>query len=272
MTRIASTPASPAEPSSPRRLVVPAPLAIRDLGDHALAVTYAFAPTAAPGAAVNFAAAPAALSAQYARAAAATREIILFGAMLLTVKRALPTHVFDTATTPSLKSWLAENCPEIPYNTARAYMNLAAGLVATLELSTVQDALPSLLAAPEGTLPDELEDDRRRIDEALSGKSARQLEFDFGIRRTPSPGTHGGDRRAAAEANGKHVGRPNKSLLAEQVKIDSFFGKDVLANWTEAILVNRWHLRATPKAKEALLAIAEELVDSLGGEKPRKAK
>ncbi|MBR3583168.1 MAG: hypothetical protein IKO01_06985 [Kiritimatiellae bacterium] len=189
-------PAPAAEPSSPRRLVVPAPLAIRDLGDTHLAITCAFAPTAAPGASVDFAAAPAALSAQYARAAAATREIILFGAMLLSVKRALPSAFHGDASAPSLKSWLAENCPEIPYNTARAYMNLAAGLVATLELSTVQDALPALLTAPEGTLPDELADDRRRIDEALSGKSARQLEFDFGIRRAPSS-SHGGAREGA---------------------------------------------------------------------------
>lgn len=232
-------------------------------GEVPLAITYAFAPVAAPSAAVDFEAAPAALSAQYARASAATREILLFGAMLLAVKRALPTHVFDTATTPSLKSWLAENCPEIPYNTARAYMNLAAGLVATLELATVQDALPALLSAPEGTLPDALAGERQRIDEALSGKSARQLEFDFGI-RSAAPKTHGGARAGA--------GRPSKSLLDEQVKIDSFFGDDVLSRWTDAILIHRWHLRATPKAKEALLAIAGEITSSLGGARPGKTK
>ena len=261
-TRIPSTPAPAAEPSSPRRIVVPAPPAppaFRDLGDTHLAITYAFAPTAAPGAAVDFTAAPAALSAQYARAAAATREIILFGAMLLTVKRALPTHVFDgNPTAPSLKSWLAENCPEIPYNTARAYMNLAAGLVATLELSTVQDALPALLAAPEGTLPDELADDRRRIDEALSGKSARQLEFDFGIRRTPTPGTHGGAREGAGRPSKDAQSTTDPSLLAQESLMEA--GKDLAA--LDRILgpgggAYLWNMAALKELKSNLLRLAD---------------
>lgn len=149
------------------------------------------------------------------------------------------------------QSWVKAKCT-FGLSTAYNYISLAEK---TLPAST----LPQLLALPEA-------DRETAIEEAATSTDSRTLTdlyTDLGIvKRTPSK--MGGARPGA--------GRPSKSLLDEQVKIDSFFGDDVLANWTDAILVKRWHLRATPKAKEALLAIAGEITSSLGGKKPGKAK
>lgn len=149
------------------------------------------------------------------------------------------------------QSWVQAKCA-FGLRTAYKY-------IAVAEKTLTESRLPALL---EGTDTDR----ENAIEEAATSTDSRTLTDLYEglgiVKRTPSK--MGGARPGA--------GRHSKSLLDEQVKIDSFFGKDVLANWTDAILVKRWHLRATPKAKEALLAIADELVASLGEKKPGKDK
>ena len=148
-------------------------------------------------------------------------------------------------------NWVKSKCA---FGVATAYR-----YIAVAEKALTESRLPALL---EGTDTDR----ENALEEAATSTDSRTLTDLYEglgiVKRTPSK--MGGARPGA--------GRPSKSLLDEQVKIDSFFGDDVLANWTDAILVKRWHLRATPKAKEALLAIAGEITSSLGGKKPGKAK
>lgn len=141
------------------------------------------------------------------------------------------------------QKWVESKCA-FSLRTAQNYMKLA-------QKTLPESSLPLLL---EGTDADREE----AIEAAATSTDTRTLTdlyVEQGIvKRTPSK--MGGARPGA--------GRPPKSLLGEQARIDSFFGDDVLETWTDAILVKRWHLRADKRAKEALLAISREIVSSLG--------
>lgn len=140
-------------------------------------------------------------------------------------------------------SWVRARCA-FGLSTAYKY-------IAVAEKTLPEASLPALL---EGTDADR----ENAIEEAATSTDSRTLTDLYEglgiVKRTPSK--MGGARPGA--------GRPPKSLLGEQARIDSFFGDDVLETWTDAILVKRWHLRADKRAKEALLAISREIVSSLG--------
>ena len=133
-----------------------------------------------------------ALSAQYAKALAGTREILLFGAMMDRLPTVLSRQNGQQARNAGgrfdggLKAWLAEHCPEINYHVAYGFLQLARAMAKALALPAECD-LPRLLAAPAEELSDDDARVRETIDEAIEGKSRRQLEFDFGIRAAPLP-------------------------------------------------------------------------------------
>lgn len=130
------------------------------------------------------------LSAQYAKAIDGTREILLFGAMMISLGRMLDVHytrgedgqIVDKD--GGVRGWVEAHCPDINYYTAYGFYRLARGLVDTLELPKTADIQRLLLAAP-GDLSGKDAKARERIDEAISGKTKTQLEFDFNIRKTP---------------------------------------------------------------------------------------
>lgn len=205
-----------------------------------------------------------ALSAQYRRALEGVRNILIFGAMLNHLANCLSSQTMWRADLKGqgLKGWLAENCPEIHYKTANSFLQLARGMAKTLEVPAEAD-LPRLLGASEEELTEEERPWRERIDEALDGRTKRQLEFDFGIRGERS-GNWGGDRRAAALKNGKTVGRPSKSLEAEQLAAEAWGDAFVERN-AEAVLEKGWHLRLDGERRERLLVIARRVVEDLEG-------
>lgn len=142
---------------------------------------------------------PAAVLSQYQRAIGGTLEIIRFGAMLIEIDMSLTreTHkggCFQTG--DSLKSWMEDNCPEINYKTAIRYKTLAQGLQDMFKIPAklpLTLALPSADGSPKVYVPDNVNVSVERVEkiqlqvwELVNGKSARQLQFDFGL-TNPKP-------------------------------------------------------------------------------------
>lgn len=128
------------------------------------------------------------LTAQYNRATSGTRDILVFGAMMISLGKIINIQyareddgqLLDKS--GGLKGWIGAHCPEINYKTAYGYYRLAQSLYETLELPKSTDLQRLLLAASEDLTGKEAKQ-RVLIEQALSGKSKRQLEFDFSIRR-----------------------------------------------------------------------------------------
>jgi hypothetical protein len=133
------------------------------------------------------------LTDQYRKAISGTREILLFGAMMLQLGGMLNQRGPDRdsdATGPNakglgLKGWIMQHCPEINYETARSFYNLARGLVETFAISPKID-VARLLSAPVTELSKHHASLRAKVEDFIAGKSKRQLEFDFSIRK-PQP-------------------------------------------------------------------------------------
>lgn len=197
-----------------------------------------------------------ALSKQYRRAVAGTREILIFGAMMdrlgVVLSRQNNSHGPKTIGT-GLKAWLAKHCPEIHYHTAYAFLNLARGMVRALSLPAEAD-VPRLLGARMKELGEEERPLRKKLDEALAGKSRRQLEFDFGIRAGKSEGQLGGVREGA--------GRKGFSEVAEQKAAEAWADAFVDRN-AEAVLKKGWHLRVDGERRGRMLEIARRLAEDL---------
>ncbi len=126
------------------------------------------------------------LTDQYKRAISGTRDILLFGAMMMQLGGMLSRKGGEWQSGPGvkgtgLKGWIEEHCPEINYKTARSFYNLARGLAETFALPAKVD-LSRLLTAPVEDLSETDASYRTQLDDFLIGKSKRQLEFDFGIR------------------------------------------------------------------------------------------
>lgn len=135
------------------------------------------------------------LTDQYRKAISGTRDILLFGAMMMQLGGMLNQRGNNRdadANGPNakglgLKGWIEEHCPEINYRTAQSFYHLARGLVETFALPAKLD-LSRLLSAPVDDLSKSDASLRAQLDDFIEGKSKRQLEFDFGIRSTRKTG------------------------------------------------------------------------------------
>lgn len=194
---------------------------------------------------------------QYRKAIAGTREVLIFGAMMFQLGATLELQICHGGSHEgkTLKGWIEEFCPSINYNTAYSFYSMARGLREALSIPIDTD-IHHLLTAPVDSLSKKEAKIRDLIDGAIDGKSARQLEFDFGIRRARAALPSAGGAREGA-------GRPPRSLTKEQIEIDAFFSKEALGSFSVAVLEKRWHLRLDPEKKSVLLAIADRLVADL---------
>jgi hypothetical protein len=193
---------------------------------------------------------------QYHKAVNGTREILIFGAMIMKLEVVL--ELQNNSHGPQtkgmgLKGWIEEHCPDINYKTAFSFYRFARGMRETMRIKDGTD-IPKLLMAPQKELSTSESKIRTEIDDVIFGKSQRQLEFDFGIRRTPVRPT-GGARDGA--------GRPKFSHTLEQANIDAMFSKGVLGDWAVAVLEKRWHLRIDEEKQSVLLEIARAIVRDL---------
>lgn len=203
------------------------------------------------------------LTDQYRKAIAGTREVLVFGAMMMSLGSFLSSQnapAGNNQYTPredTIKGWLEEFCPSINYKVAYGFYKLAKGLREALAIPMDTD-VHRLLTAPEKSLSKKEAKIRALIDGAISGKSARQLEFDFGIRKARAALPPSGGAREGA-------GRKPRSLEREQVELEAFFSHESIGALGVAVLEKRWHLRLDDDRKSTLFGIAQQLVADLGG-------
>ena len=106
---------------------------------------------------------------------AATREMVIFGAMLQQIDDGLTKKRFASdGNATSLRSWLEENCPDVNYNTAKAYQRAAEGVRKLCQIANDRALLPLMtgVAADTGADTDEL---RAKIVETISNSSLNIL-------------------------------------------------------------------------------------------------
>ena len=186
------------------------------------------------------------------------RKMIVFGAYTHQLAADLELQICNGGSHEgkTLKRWVEENTPHVPYNTAYAMYRMARGMCETLSIPVGIDIF-MLITAPVDSLSKKEAKLRALIDESIAGKSARQLEWDFGIRHA---------RAALPPAGGEREGsgRPKNSHTKEQIEIDALFSKDVLGKLGVAVLEKRWHLRLDAEKKKVLASIAMAIAEDLG--------
>lgn len=193
------------------------------------------APAPAPAAAEKFAVtmkhrtvqlpAAQALSFQFAKvskaAGAATREMVVFGAMLEQVDDGLTKARYNNTENKagqgvSLKSWLEDNCPEINYQTAKSYQRAAEGVRVLAKMADDVPLLPLMGAEP---IADEAL--RKTREEILGVIASSSLNL---LRRAALPmpvgnklkGTHGlaqGRRALTAEEQAAEAEKMRREIL-----------------------------------------------------------
>ncbi len=196
---------------------------------------------------------------QYRKAISGTREILVFGAMMMELKVVLSSQNNSShgpqTRGKGLMGWLEEFCPSINYKVAYGFYKLALGLREALSIPLTTN-VHRLLTAPAAELSKKEAKIRELIDGAIDGKSARQLEFDFGIRKARSALPASGGARPGA-------GRPARSLTREQEQAEAIFSEDTLGQIGVAVFEKRFHLRLGDEKKRVLLGIALALAEDL---------
>lgn len=162
-----------------------------------------------------------ALSFQFSKvskaAGAATREMVVFGAMLEQVDDGLTRNRHNPdGTGVSLKSWLEQNCPEINYQTAKSYQRAAEGVRVLAKMADDVPLLPLMGAEP---IADEAL--RKTREEILGVIASSSLNL---LRRAALPmpvgnklkGTHGvaqGRRALTAEEQAEEAEKMRREIL-----------------------------------------------------------
>ena len=166
-----------------------------------------------------------ALSFQFSKvskaAGAATREMVVFGAMLEQVDDGLTKARYNNTENKagqgvSLKSWLEENCPEINYQTAKSYQRAAEGVRVLAKMADDVPLLPLMGAEP---IADEAL--RKTREEILGVIASSSLNL---LRRAALPmpvgnklkGTHGlaqGRRALTAEEQAAEAEKMRREIL-----------------------------------------------------------
>lgn len=162
-----------------------------------------------------------ALSFQFSKvskaAGAATREMVVFGAMLEQVDDGLTRNRHNPdGTGVSLKSWLEQNCPEINYQTAKSYQRAAEGVRVLAKMADDVPLLPLMGAEP---IADEAL--RKTREEILGVIASSSLNL---LRRAALPlpvgnklkGTHGlaqGRRALTAEEQAAEAEKMRREIL-----------------------------------------------------------
>ena len=153
----------------------------------------------------------------------ATMEMCRFGAMLEMIDDSLTKQRFTRADRgdgkgQSLKAWMEENCPEIPYATAKSYQYAAKGIRNMLQLAADRPLLPLMGVQP--LAEEEQESLRKKIIETVTGSSLNIL------RRASMPqapgnalkGTHGvaqGRRALTAEEKAAEAEKTMRQLVGD---------------------------------------------------------
>ena len=155
-----------------------------------------------------------ALAQQYERVGrvsnAALREMVIFGAMLDRIDKALTTQRFSCkGGGASLRSWLAENCPGIEYATAMDYKRTTRNYMAYLKLKEDTPLLEMMQADPYDD--EKKENLRRQILDTMAHLTKSQLR-----RLTDAPRGPGRPKGSGAAA-GEYRKRSTMECAVEAV-------------------------------------------------------
>ena len=153
----------------------------------------------------------------------ATMEMCRFGAMLEMIDDSLTKQRFTRADRgdgkgQSLKAWMEENCPEIPYHTAKNYQYAAKGVRNMLQLAADRPLLPLMGVQP--LAEEEQESLRKKIIETVTGSSLNILRR-ASMPQTPGnalKGTHGvaqGRRALTAEEKAAEAEKTMRQLVGD---------------------------------------------------------
>ena len=153
----------------------------------------------------------------------ATMEMCRFGAMLEMIDDSLTKQRFTRADRgdgkgQSLKAWMEENCPEIPYHTAKNYQYAAKGIRNMLQLAADRPLLPLMGVQP--LAEEEQESLRKKIIETVTGSSLNILRR-ASMPQTPGnalKGTHGvaqGRRALTAEEKAAEAEKTMRQLVGD---------------------------------------------------------
>lgn len=153
----------------------------------------------------------------------ATMEMCRFGAMLEMIDDSLTKQRYNNAVNPngkgqSLKAWMEENCPDIPYHTAKNYQYAAKGIRNMMQIAADRPLLPLMGVQP--LAEEEQESLRKKIIETVTGSSLNIL------RRASMPqapgnalkGTHGvaqGRRALTAEEKAAEAEKTMRQLVGD---------------------------------------------------------
>lgn len=153
----------------------------------------------------------------------ATMEMCRFGAMLEMIDDSLTKQRFTNADKGngkgmSLKAWMEENCPDIPYQTAKTYQYAAKGIRNMLQLAADRPLLPLMGVQP--IADEEQESLRKKIIETVTGSSLNILRR-ASMPQTPGnalKGTHGvaqGRRALTAEEKAAEAEKTMRQLVGD---------------------------------------------------------
>ena len=153
----------------------------------------------------------------------ATMEMCRFGAMLEMIDDSRTKQRFTNADKGSgkglsLKAWMEENCPEIPYATAKSYQYAAKGIRNMLQLAADRPLLPLMGVQP--LAEEEQESLRKKIIETVTGSSLNILRR-ASMPQTPGnalKGTHGvaqGRRALTAEEKAAEAEKTMRQLVGD---------------------------------------------------------
>ena len=153
----------------------------------------------------------------------ATMEMCRFGAMLEMIDDSLTKQRFTNADKGngkgmSLKAWMEENCPDIPYQTAKTYQYAAKGIRNMLQLAADRPLLPLMGVQP--LAEEEQESLRKKIIETVTGSSLNILRR-ASMPQTPGnalKGTHGvaqGRRALTAEEKAAEAEKTMRQLVGD---------------------------------------------------------
>ena len=186
------------------------------------------------------------------------RHIVEFGALLLEVDKWLKARPGAKRGQGSygLRNWLAENCPEVNYDTARGYREAAKGLLAAAQLAADR---PLLALMGENPLTDEEEESARaKVMDVIASSSLRLLKAAARADRTelgrPKGGTSEG-RRAKDPLTASEEWMQRAEAAANEL------GGVCMVVQAELLLANPDRLRVVRAHVKDCLAVLDGLVD-----------
>lgn len=186
------------------------------------------------------------LTAQFAKAITATRDVVVFGAMMLKARERVVSAGGRDSKGEGFKAWLETHAPEVAKSRSTAYrfMALAEGVQEEFRLGKKAD-LTLLLTEPADELTPSLRKKQGDILAFLEGRSQRQLLLALGGDKAPKKKVTRHEEELSAEEE--------MALVTERLRQDSAQLMDVLEKFTTR---KWWQLWNDAELDHALTLIA----------------